>query len=452
MGLRGGPLRGLAVVSPDFDWEAEGHRLGESLHAHHCVVVIGSEPTETALVALGVARAQSARRKVALGDLLGDAPPIHNLVAADDPHGIVDSFAYGISFNRLALPVEGDDNLYVLPTGTETPDYDELLGDARWARVIHGFVENDALLVLAVPAGARNIEKLVGYADGAVVVGELPPPELPLSRVIATLYFQHIALPAELPSAEEPRRPAPRFSRRTVSMAAGVALTLFLALVSYWFASRPLANSPRPGVHGDSTSGRATIARTFDSSRSVDSLSGAVASFSSRNAPVPTNPAESLAAVGYTVLLESNNTIAGAIFRQRKDAGRLPAATYVPLLVDGSIWYQTRVGAFPTVAQADSLLQALRRSGRFGDSLSGRVVRARYAFLLDSAVSLTAAPAIIAQHAARDEPVYGLRQRDGTVRLYLGAFETPQEAIPLADTLRARRIDAPLVFRTGRVF
>src|SRR6185369_14794798 len=139
---------------------------------------------------------------------------------------------------------------------------------------------------------------------------------------------------------------------------------------SWWFASRPLDRTPRPGVHTDSTTQSETLAKTLDTGRSVDSLSGAVAPFGV-GAPVPANPAESLAAVGYTVLLESNNTVAGAIFRQRKDAGVLPAATYVPVLVDGSLWYQTRVGAYPTVAQADSLLQALRRSGRFGDSVSG---------------------------------------------------------------------------------
>ena len=451
MGVRGGPLRGLAVVSPDFDWEAEGYRLGESLHAHHGVVVLGSEPTETALVALGLARAQAARRRVALGDLLGDAPPIRDLTPEGDLHGIVDFFTYGISLNRIAVPVEESENLFILPTGTEPPDYDELLGNPRWRRVIDGFAEAGTLLVLAVPAGARNLEQLVEFAGGAVVIGELPPPQLPLSKVIATLHPPRMALPAEVPSFDGVSTKRPRFSRRTVSAAAGISLTLFLAAASWWFASRPLDRMPRPGIRGDSASRGETIASTFDTGRSVDSLSGAVAPVAVA-APVPANPAESLAAVGYTVLLESNNTIAGALFRQRKDAGLLPAATYVPVVVDGSLWYQTRVGAYPTVAQADSLLQALRRSGRFGDSLSGRVVRARFAFLLDSGVPLTAARGVIAQRAARDEPAYGLRQRDGSVRVYLGAFQTPQEAIPLADSLRARNIDAPLVFRTGRVF
>ena len=54
----------------------------------------------TARVALGVARAQSAKRRVVIGDLLGDAPPIRALVTGDDPYGLVDSFEYGVSLNQ----------------------------------------------------------------------------------------------------------------------------------------------------------------------------------------------------------------------------------------------------------------------------------------------------------------------------------------------------------------
>src|SRR5439155_13031200 len=55
--------------SPDgADWEQEGRRLGESLDDVHLVLVLGSDARQTALAALGIARGQSGKRRVALGD------------------------------------------------------------------------------------------------------------------------------------------------------------------------------------------------------------------------------------------------------------------------------------------------------------------------------------------------------------------------------------------------
>ena len=78
-----------------FDWEAAGRSLGESLNLHHAVVVAGHDPTQTGQVAVGIARAQSAHRRVTLGDLFADSPPIRALVRDDDAHGLVDAIEYG---------------------------------------------------------------------------------------------------------------------------------------------------------------------------------------------------------------------------------------------------------------------------------------------------------------------------------------------------------------------
>ena len=85
-----------------FDWEDAGARLGSELDHHHAIVVLGDDVVATAEVALGIGRAQSTRRRVAVCDLLGEAPPIQALVESDDLHGIVDSFTYGVSLNRIA--------------------------------------------------------------------------------------------------------------------------------------------------------------------------------------------------------------------------------------------------------------------------------------------------------------------------------------------------------------
>src|SRR5690348_11077003 len=114
----------------------EGMRLGSTVDDANLVLVLGEEPRRTALVALGVARAQAQRRRVALGDLLGDAEPIQQLLNTDDPHGLADSFVYGVSLNKIARAVPQYGDLYVLPSGSEVPEYEEIFTNARWRRLI----------------------------------------------------------------------------------------------------------------------------------------------------------------------------------------------------------------------------------------------------------------------------------------------------------------------------
>jgi hypothetical protein len=45
-----------------------------------------------------------------------------------------------------------------------------------------------------------------------------------------------------------------------------------------------------------------------------------------------------------------------------------------------------------------------------------------------------------------------MRQIDGTMRIYAGAFESPDQADRLARSLRAQGIDPVVVYRIGRPF
>src|SRR5215467_14698294 len=118
-----------------FDWEAAGLGLGESLNLHHTIVVVGHSPDQTGLVALGIARAQAAHRRVTVGDLFADSPPIRSLIHDEDAHGLVDAISYGISLTRITRAVAGESRLFVMPSGTEPPDYQELFSSPRWARL-----------------------------------------------------------------------------------------------------------------------------------------------------------------------------------------------------------------------------------------------------------------------------------------------------------------------------
>ena len=49
--------------------------------------------------------------------------------------------------------------------------------------------------------------------------------------------------------------------------------------------------------------------------------------------------------------------------------------------------------------------------------------------------------------------MYGLLQRDGSVRIYAGAFENPDEAALLKSALKnTKNIDATLAYRVGRAY
>jgi hypothetical protein len=151
-------------------WEEVGRDLAPALDAASAVVVIGDDPVAAAEVALGAGRVQGARRRVAIGDLVGEVEPLQALVTGDDPHGLVDSFLYGVSLNRIARPAVGFRNLYILPSGTEPVVAEEIFRNERWRRLAIGFSEVGALLLLVARADAPGVDALIGQLDGALVV------------------------------------------------------------------------------------------------------------------------------------------------------------------------------------------------------------------------------------------------------------------------------------------
>src|SRR3954471_492434 len=151
-------------------WLTEGRSLGASLRRFTCIVVAGPDRAATAEVALGIAEAQSAERRVLLGDLLDDAPQFAALRVGDDHHGLVDTLHYGVSLARIARPAPGNERLLFAPTGSAITDYGELLSHPRWTRIVESFAASNDLLVIAAPSDAAGLEDLVHHADGIVIV------------------------------------------------------------------------------------------------------------------------------------------------------------------------------------------------------------------------------------------------------------------------------------------
>ena len=74
-----------------------------------------------------------------------------------------------------------------------------------------------------------------------------------------------------------------------------------------------------------------------------------------------------------------------------------------------------------------------------------------YAFLVQSDVPSADAPKRVARYRAGGHPVYALRQPNGSMQLYYGAYETPQQAALAIPALRDAKLTPTLVYRIGRV-
>ena len=100
-------------------WEDAGRQIAQTLGSYSALIITSSDPVAAAHVALGIAAAEANHRRVVIGDLVGDLPALRSLIKDEDPHGIADSFLYGVSLNKIGYEVEGRPNVYVMPSGTE---------------------------------------------------------------------------------------------------------------------------------------------------------------------------------------------------------------------------------------------------------------------------------------------------------------------------------------------
>ena len=107
--------------------------------------------------------------------------------------------------------------------------------------------------------------------------------------------------------------------------------------------------------------------------------------------------ADSVLTAAYAVNVVAANTVAGAnsVLQDGEKAILLPAVTVSPVtLGGGTVWYQVIIGAYATRADADDMLQLLRRKGVVRTD-GGVVVRLPYALLVADGVSVTEAHAVV---------------------------------------------------------
>jgi hypothetical protein len=212
------------------------------------------------------------------------------------------------------------------------------------------------------------------------------------------------------------------------------------------------ATSSRATDAGESDSALAVVTDTVDVAPAPALAATDTGPAVTRSGPlVVANPEDSASAAQFAVYFVNANTLEQAQPPQSVEA--LGAVAISPV-VDGSNnarWYRVTVGAGTDSAQAVALLTRLRDAGDVGPA-SGSILRLPYGFRLERGLAVSTITESLTRWTQRGIRAYALRQTDGTVTLYTGAFRTPAQATLLADSLQQAGIPPTLVYRTGRTF
>ena len=409
-------------------WEAAGRQIAPMLGSFSAAVVTGTDALAAAHVAIGIGLAEAEHRRVAIGDLVGEIEPIQALVTSDDPHGISDSFTFGVSLNIIAQPIDTTGNLFIMPSGTGSVADPEIFRNTRWQRLAKGFGEVGALLLLVAPADAVGLKELIDQLDGVVLVGGTPLDFAPYINVLARV-------PTAIRSVDVKAEKQPLALWKIAAL-----LLLLVALVGTGLYFR-FANDTHPSA-----------AKPAFRQPAPQVVPAVIAPTESVSVAPPANPADSAIASAYAVEVAAWNSQDDANEALARFRAVLPAGTISPVPIGPTRekYFKLIVGAYPGRNEADAELDVLRHKKVTPTPELGTVVRTPYALLIDSAVAGRPSELVRKYPEARKWGSYVLSQPDGALKLYAGAFERPEDAAALMMTLRAAKLTPILVYRTGR--
>src|SRR4051794_17077573 len=140
-------------------------------------------------------------RRTVLADLSIEDPILHERVGVPNLDGVVDLFLYGASLARSARPVPGRGFL-LITAGTYTPDPDAIFRHARWGKIVDGFREAQASLLLFVPLDAPGLAALGQWAQEVILLGDREDGELFESLVPPPFRIRAWLTPPARPGAE----------------------------------------------------------------------------------------------------------------------------------------------------------------------------------------------------------------------------------------------------------
>lgn len=415
------------------------HSSGGPFDDRAAVAVVGQSLPDVAREALRIARVESQSRPVLLVDLLGQGSALDEMFADEDTHGVSDAARYGMSLGRLARQVPNARSLFVVPGGTESPLADDVLSDHLWGSWSDQCRRAGALLLVAAPADLPSVGKAIDQLDGFVMIGDAAAPTTSAPVIGRVPGSRRIPVADKAPSAVTPTEkeavPATTTgATRRVLLGTAAALGIAGLAAGLWWGNERLNRSSADD-------------RNLAAAQPITMPGDPVTVAAAREVAVTTG-----APVPWSVEIASVNTMNGAMARVRQALDSLPVLTFAASHPGGgsATWYRLLTGAFTTSEEADSLLAALRARGAV-EPAAGRVVRAPLAWLLEEGVLEEQLPVRLFGWRQQGLPAYALVDRNGTTRIYFGAFENEAEARQLTPMLDSLNLHATLATRIGSV-
>jgi len=428
-----------------------------------------------------------AGQRVVLADLELEEPLLHELAGEENVDGVADIFLYGASLARSARPVRGR-GFYLIPAGTYTPDVSDVFRHPRWSRLVAGFREARASLLLFVPSDSPELVELGRWAEEAILLGETP-------EQVADRLPEGVAIRAALlpPHAAAP---APAVSLGTTGADAVAPGATALAATDVGAAAETEHPEPAAPAAQPEEDALLSVPPMAPRRRAVERSRGArpllwgllaaaiavglvyllIASFrpellrsgapaaapgeqpapAAAPKPVATPTGEPLP---YSIHITAYELLSAARQQAALEAKRLPGTPlYVtPEWRDEKLYYRVLAGMLPDTAAARALRQKLVEVGAVrAENAAGEwslIELLPFAYRLGEYESEGAAAAHADSLAAREVPAYvvPLPYSDGSERwqLYGGAFRDSASAMMMGTLLKEKGVSAELVERVG---
>lgn len=451
----------------------------------------------------------AAGRRTVLADLSLEEPVLHERIGMGNLEGVVDIFLYGASLARSARPVPGR-GFYLITAGTYTEDPGAIFRHPRWEKLVAGFREAQASLLLFVPASSDDMLSLGRWAEDVIVLGEkdneeilrsvllngfsvrawltpplgqgtfAPPPAAPAPAAPAPPRFPEPEPSPPRPWTAPPREPAPVHDdhlpgaaeaavapasalpvpdptweeappapkRRAVSPLLLALLVLVLLGAAAYYAYTQGLLAPLLGASADPAPQQTVPAAP----RRAEPA---------RARPAPAAPArEAGVPRPYTVFAKSFDNYEAARSFRTEAAGELSGVPFYifPEVTGGVVYYKVYAGVLGDTAEAAALRKWLVDADLVSpDAVGGpsALVQQRpLAFMLGEFATQGAADSAADSLARRAIPGYvvPVPAADGSERwrLYGGAFRDSADAAVMRQFLDSAQVRAPLVPRTGR--
>lgn len=434
-----------------------------------------------ARAALAVASAWAARRRgMVLADLETAAPVLHTLLGAENTEGLADVFEFGVSLGRVAHEV-GRAFRFV-PPGPYVPDPAGLFRHPHWERLVSHFAEEQATLLIYIPARADGIDMLARRAGKAIVLAGSHEAARITASIPSGCAIEVVLCPPEAPAPREEAEPVPApavelvfadpvsshhaleeptFIRRTrprrpTSPLLWVALLLTLALGGWVGAEEYLDLDLAPQLREQARKLALDVRRRFGlaTPEPERALQPQPEPEPQPEPAVQPKPIE--APAPFSVPIEAHTDYALAQERVASLRHAEPGVVFflTPVVVDSVLYYRVLAGAAADSASATALLELLVERGHKTEVDAWALRPTVWTFHLGDFESRDSVAVRTTELANQGVPTYWV-EVPYTVglprfRLYAGAYEGPAQAEVMAHILRAAGVTAPLVRRTGR--